>query len=72
DLLGDRTKFVSLAHVSNALGTINPIREMVAMAREKEIPVLVDGAQAAAHSRVDVDELGCDFYTISGHKMYGP
>ena len=72
DLLGDRTKFVSLAHVSNALGTINPIREMVAMAREKEIPVLVDGAQAAAHSRVDVDELGCDFYAISGHKMYGP
>lgn len=72
DLLGDRTRFVSLAHVSNALGTINPIREMVAMAREKEIPVLVDGAQAAAHSRVDVDELGCDFYTISGHKMYGP
>lgn len=72
DLLGDRTRFVSLVHVSNALGTINPIREMVAMAREKEIPVLVDGAQAAAHSRVDVDELGCDFYTISGHKMYGP
>tara|TARA_B100000949_G_scaffold233542_1_gene250256 strand:+ start:1449 stop:2693 length:1245 start_codon:yes stop_codon:yes gene_type:complete len=72
DLLGDRTKFVSLVHVSNALGTINPIREMVAMAREKEIPVLVDGAQAAAHSRVDVDELGCDFYAISGHKMYGP
>ncbi|MCH2583636.1 MAG: aminotransferase class V-fold PLP-dependent enzyme, partial [Planctomycetes bacterium] len=72
DLLGDRTKFVSLVHVSNALGTINPIREMVAMAREKEIPVLVDGAQAAAHSRVDVAELGCDFYTISGHKMYGP
>ena len=72
DLLGDRTKFVSLVHVSNALGTINPIKEMVAMAREKEIPVLVDGAQAAAHSRVDVDELGCDFYTISGHKMYGP
>ena len=72
DLLGDRTKFVSLVHVSNALGTINPIKEMVAMAREKEIPVLVDGAQAAAHSRVDVGELGCDFYTISGHKMYGP
>ena len=72
DLLGDRTKFVSLAHVSNALGTINPIREMVAMAREKKIPVLVDGAQAAAHSRVDVGEIGCDFYTISGHKMYGP
>ena len=72
DLLGDRTKFVSLVHVSNALGTINPIREMVAMAREKEIPVLVDGAQAAAHSRVDVAELGCDFYAISGHKMYGP
>ncbi|MEE3297794.1 MAG: cysteine desulfurase, partial [Planctomycetota bacterium] len=72
DLLSDRTKFVSLVHVSNALGTINPIREMVAMAREKEIPVLVDGAQAAAHSQVDVGKLGCDFYTISGHKMYGP
>ena len=72
DLLGERTKFISLVHVSNALGTINPIREMVAIAREKEIPVLVDGAQAAAHSRVDVDKLGCDFYAISGHKMYGP
>ena len=72
DLLGERTKFISLVHVSNALGTINPIREMVAIAREKEIPVLVDGAQAAAHSRVDVDKLGCDFYVISGHKMYGP
>ena len=72
DLLGERTKFISLVHVSNALGTINPIREMVAIAREKEIPVLVDGAQAAAHSQVDVDKLGCDFYAISGHKMYGP
>ena len=72
DLFSDRTRFVSLTHVSNALGTINPIRQMVASARERGVPVLVDGAQAAAHQAVSMEELGCDFYTVSGHKMYGP
>lgn len=72
ELLTDRTRFVSLVHVSNALGTINPINEMVALAREKGVPVLVDGAQAAAHHQVDVESLDCDFYVVSGHKMYGP
>jgi len=72
ELFSDRTRFVSLTHVSNALGTINPIRQMVASARERGVPVLVDGAQAAAHQAVSMEELGCDFYTVSGHKMYGP
>ena len=72
DLFSDRTRFVSLTHVSNALGTINPIRQMVASARERGVPVLVDGAQAAAHQAISMEELGCDFYAISGHKMYGP
>ena len=72
DLFSDRTRFVSLTHVSNALGTINPIRQMVASARERGVPVLVDGAQAAAHQAISMEELGCDFYTVSGHKMYGP
>ena len=72
DLFSDRTRFVSLTHVSNALGTINPIRQMVASARERGVPVLVDGAQAAAHQAISMEELGCDFYAVSGHKMYGP
>ena len=72
DLFSDRTRFVSLTHVSNALGTINPIRQMVASARERGVPVLVDGAQAAAHQAINMEELGCDFYVVSGHKMYGP
>lgn len=72
DLFSDRTRFVSLTHVSNALGTINPIRQMVANARERGVPVLVDGAQAAAHQAISMEELGCDFYAVSGHKMYGP
>jgi cysteine desulfurase/selenocysteine lyase len=71
-LLGPRTKIVSLAHVSNALGTINPVRTVVELAHEKGVPVLVDGAQAAPHLAIDVAALGCDFYTISGHKMFGP
>ena len=72
DLFSDRTRFVSLTHVSNALGTINPIRQMVASARERGVPDLVDGAQAAAHQAISMEELGCDFYAVSGHKMYGP
>jgi cysteine desulfurase/selenocysteine lyase len=63
---------VALTHVSNALGTINPVRELVGLAREKGVPVLVDGAQAVPHQRVDVQELGCDFYAFSGHKVFGP
>ncbi len=71
-LLGPRTRFVALTHVSNALGTVNPVRELVAMAHAQKVPVLVDGAQATPHMRVDVDEMDCDFYAFSGHKVYGP
>jgi cysteine desulfurase/selenocysteine lyase len=71
-LLGDRTRLVGVVHVSNALGTINPIRDLVAMARRRGIPVLVDGAQAAPHLRVDVQDLDCDFFVFSGHKVFGP
>ena len=71
-LLGPRTKIVAAAHVSNALGTINPIKEMIRMAHREKIPVLVDGAQAIPHLSVDVRDLDCDFYVASGHKMYGP
>jgi cysteine desulfurase/selenocysteine lyase len=70
--LGPRTRIVAFGHISNALGTINPIREMTALAHAAGAIVLVDGAQAAAHARIDVRDIGCDFYTISGHKMYGP
>jgi len=71
-LLTPRTRIVSIAHVSNALGTINPVRRIVEMAHQKKIPVLIDGAQAAPHHPIDVRELGCDFYALSGHKMFGP
>ena len=71
-LLGPRTRFVAVGHVSNALGTVNPIREIVTAAHEAEALVLVDGAQATPHAPVDVQALGCDFYAFSGHKMYGP
>lgn len=71
-LLGPRTRLVSLIHVSNALGTINPVRDMVASARARGITTLVDGAQSVPHMPVDVQALGCDFFTFSGHKMYGP
>ena len=70
--LGSRTRLVAIAHVSNALGTVNPVAEMARMARLREIPVLVDGAQAAPHLQVDVQALDCDFYAFSGHKVYGP
>ena len=70
--LGPRTRFVAASHVSNALGTVNPVREMVAMAHRRGIPILLDGAQAAPHVPVDVGGLECDFYVFSGHKVYGP
>ena len=72
ELLGPRTRLLALAHVSNALGTVNPVREIVAAAHARRVPVLVDGAQAVAHGPVDVQALGCDFYAFSGHKLYGP
>jgi cysteine desulfurase/selenocysteine lyase len=71
-LLSEKTKFVSVTHVSNALGTIVPVKEIVALAHERGVPVLVDGAQAVPHLPVDVRDLGCDFYAFSGHKMFAP
>jgi cysteine desulfurase / selenocysteine lyase len=71
-LLGPRTKLAAVTHVSNALGTINPLRKMVELAHAHDVPVLVDGAQAVPHMKVDVQALDCDFYTFSGHKIYGP
>src|SRR5690606_13868001 len=72
ELLNERTKIVAMAHVSNALGTVNPVREMAAAAHAVGAIVLVDGAQAAPHCAVDVKALDVDFYVLSGHKMYGP
>lgn len=71
-MLSERTKLVSVAHISNVLGTVLPIRRIADLAHARGIPVLVDGAQAAPHTRVNVQELGCDFYAISGHKLFGP
>ncbi|HXI31142.1 MAG TPA: cysteine desulfurase [Vicinamibacterales bacterium] len=71
-LLGDRTRLVAIAHISNAIGTVNPVREIVRLAHARGIPVLLDGAQAVAHGRVDVEDLDCDFYAFSGHKVFGP
>jgi len=71
-LLTDRTKLVAVVHVSNALGTINPVKEITALAHERGVPVLVDGAQAAPHGPIDVQDLDADFYALSGHKMLGP
>ncbi|MCH7925843.1 MAG: cysteine desulfurase [Planctomycetes bacterium] len=71
-LLGSRTKLVSITHVSNALGTINPLRQIVTLAHDRGIGVVVDGAQAVPHMKVDVRELDCEFYTFSSHKMFGP
>ena len=71
-LLNTRTKLVAVTHVSNALGTINPIKEMIAQAHKYGVPVLIDGAQSAPHMPVDVQDLDCDFYAFSGHKMYAP
>ena len=72
ELLTSRTRILALNHVSNALGTINPIKQIINKAHEKEIPVLIDGAQAVQHEQVDVQDLDCDFYVFSGHKIYGP
>lgn len=72
ELITDRTKIISVAHVSNVLGTINPVKDIVAIAHSRGIPVLVDGAQGIPHIKVDVQELDCDFYCFSGHKMYAP
>ncbi|KWR88675.1 cysteine desulfurase [Cupriavidus sp. IDO] len=71
-LLGPRTRLVALAHLSNALGTVNPVRHIIELAHAWGIPVLVDGAQAVPHLKVDVQALDCDFYAFSGHKLYGP
>ena len=71
-LIGPRTKLVSIVHLSNALGTINPVKDIVAIAHQHGVPVLLDGAQSAPHMPVDVQELDCDFYAFSGHKLYGP
>lgn len=71
-LFNERTKFLALSHVSNALGTVNPVTEMVAFAHRHGVPVLLDGAQAAPHHALDMQELDCDFYAFSGHKMCGP
>lgn len=71
-LLGERTRILATVHISNALGTVNPVQDMVTMAKKKGIPTLFDGAQAAPHTALDVAALGCDFYTLSGHKLFGP
>lgn len=71
-LLTSRTRLVAVVHVSNALGTINPVHEIIRLARRQGVPVLVDGAQAVPHLKVDVHELDCDFYAFSGHKVFGP
>ncbi len=71
-LLGPRTRLVALTHLSNALGTVNPVRHIIELAHFHGIPVLIDGAQAVPHLKVDVQALDCDFYAFSGHKLYGP
>jgi len=71
-LISEKTKIIALTHVSNVLGTINPLKEIIAHAHRMGVPVLVDGAQGVAHAKVDVSDLDCDFYCFSGHKMYGP
>lgn len=72
ELISDKTKLVSVVHMSNALGTINPVKKIIAAAKAKNIPVLLDGAQAIPHMSVDVQDLDCDFYVFSGHKLYAP
>ena len=71
-MLGERTRIIAVTHVSNALGTINPVREIIARAHERDVPVVLDGAQAVPHMAIDVRDLDCDFYAFSGHKMFGP
>lgn len=72
NLFTERTRIVSVAHVSNVLGTVNPVSEMIRIAHEHHVPVLIDGAQSAPHFKVDVQALDCDFFVFSGHKVYGP
>lgn len=72
DMLSERVKLLAVVHISNALGTVNPVAEICALAKQHDIPVLVDGAQAMPHQAVDVQAIACDFYCFSGHKMYGP
>lgn len=72
DMLSDNTAFVAMPHISNALGTINPIKELTAAAKAKGALVLIDGAQGVAHGAIDVQDIGCDFYAFSGHKLFGP
>ncbi|NIM20126.1 MAG: SufS family cysteine desulfurase [Candidatus Latescibacteria bacterium] len=71
-LITDRTKLVAITYISNSLGTINPVKEMIELAHRRRVPVLVDGAQAGPHLPLDVQEIGCDFLVVSGHKMYAP
>ena len=71
-LISAKTKIVAITHISNSLGTINPVKEIISKAHQYNIPVMIDGAQAVSHLKVDVQELDCDFYCFSGHKMYGP
>ncbi len=71
-MLTPKVKFVSIVYISNSLGTVNPVKQMIEMAHEQDIPVLIDGAQAVSHARVDVQDLDCDFFVFSGHKMFGP
>ena len=71
-MLSERTKLLGIVQISNALGTVNPVKEVCSIAQKFDVPVLVDGAQAMPHTQVDVQALGCDFYCLSGHKMYGP
>ena len=71
-LFTNRTKFVSVVHISNSLGTVNPVEDITAMAHDRGVPILIDGAQAAPHMPIDVGAIGCDFYAVSGHKMFAP
>ena len=71
-LITDKTKFVSLVHISNSLGTINPIKKIISICKDNDIKILIDGAQASPHININVQELDCDFYVLSAHKMYGP
>lgn len=71
-LFNEHTKFVSITHVSNVLGTVNPVKQMIKTAHEHGVPVMIDGAQSAPHFKVDVQDMDCDFFAFSGHKMYGP
>lgn len=72
NMISRKTKLVSIVHISNSLGTINPIKKFIKKAHEYDVPVLIDGAQSAAHTQIDVEEIDCDFFVFSGHKMYGP